>query len=86
MALPIIWFVSLPLPRQWQNLWLLLTSIIVYAWGGVGYTTILLGSILFNYGIGRMLHRPEGRWWLAVGIVGNLGTLAYFKYAMFALG
>lgn len=86
MALPVIWFISLPLPRQWQNGWLLLTSIIVYAWGGVGYTTILLGSILFNYGIGRLLDRPGRRWWLALGIAGNLGTLAYFKYAMFALG
>ncbi|MEM6772291.1 MAG: MBOAT family O-acyltransferase, partial [Bacteroidota bacterium] len=46
----------------------------------------MLGSILFNYGIGRMLDRPDRRWWLTLGIVVNLGTLAYFKYAMFALG
>ena len=72
--------------RRLQNVWLLLTSLIVYAWGGVSYTGMLLGSIVVNYGIGRLLHRPERGWWLALGVVYNLGVLAYFKYAMFAVG
>lgn len=64
----------------------MLTSLIVYAWGGVSYTGMLLGSIGVNYGIGLLLHRPEKGIWLAVGIAVNLAVLAYFKYAMFAVG
>lgn len=57
----------------------------VYAWGGVSYTTILLGSILLNYTVGLRLTGPKKRWWLTIGIVLNLSTLAYFKYTMFAV-
>lgn len=57
----------------------------MYAWGGVSYTGILLGSIVGNYGVGRLLERPEKRVWLTVGIAANLAILAYFKYATFAV-
>lgn len=64
----------------------MLTSLLLYAWGGVSYTGILVGSILLNYGVGLCLRGRGKRWWLTLGIVANLAVLAYFKYAMFALG
>lgn len=83
LALPIVWGGSLLLPGRWQNGWLLLTSIILYAWGGVGYLGVLLLSILGNYLIGRRL--PD-RHWLTVGICFNLFLLGVFKYANFIVG
>lgn len=82
LALPIIWGGSLVLPRRWQNSWLLLTSLLVYAWGGVSYTSILLLSIAVNYLIGRRL--PNQRW-LTAGVVFNVAILAVFKYTDFAV-
>ncbi len=84
-ALPIIWGGSLALPQRWQNAWLLLVSLLVYAWGGVSYTGILLGSILLNYGVGLRVNGPAGKTWLTVGIVANLAILASFKYTVFAV-
>ena len=79
-ALPIIWGGSLLLPGRLQNAWLLLTSLLVYAWGGVGYTGMLLLSVLGNYLIGlRLPHRR----WLIVGITFNLLLLGGFKYVGF---
>ena len=80
LALPLVWGGSLLLPGRWQNVWLLLTSLLIYAWGGVGYTSILLLSIGGNYLIGRRL--PH-RGWLTYGVVFNLVLLGVFKYATF---
>ncbi|MEM9528231.1 MAG: MBOAT family O-acyltransferase, partial [Bacteroidota bacterium] len=60
-------------------------SILVYAWGGVSYTGILLSSILLNYTVGLRLTGPKKRTWLTLGIILNLSVLGYFKYTMFAV-
>ncbi|MBC6996074.1 MBOAT family protein [Neolewinella lacunae] len=83
--MPIVWGGSLLLPRRWQNAWLLLLSLLLYAWGGVSYTAVLLWTIVFNYGIGRCVNGRHGGLWLALGVVVNLGVLAYFKYTTFAV-
>ncbi|MEM9930525.1 MAG: MBOAT family protein [Bacteroidota bacterium] len=84
-ALPLIWGSSLVLPKRWQNGWLLLISVLVYAWGGVGYTSILVSSILLNYWVGLRVNGALGKRWLQFGVLVNLGILAYFKYAMFVV-
>lgn len=68
--------------------WLLFASLFYYAWWKPIFVVLLLFSILFNYVLGRvMLDRlnrerpPKGL--LIFGIVGNLATLGYFKYALF---
>ncbi len=70
-------------PRRWRNPLLLLASLLFYAWGGVGYTTILLLSILLNYLLGRAIgsYPASAKGWLALGVVLNLASLAVFKYA-----
>ncbi|WP_420459960.1 MBOAT family O-acyltransferase [Neolewinella sp.] len=80
LALPVVWGGSILLPGRWQNAWLLLTSLLIYTWGGVGYTSILLLSIGGNYLIGRRL--PH-RGWLTCGVLFNLLLLGVFKYANF---
>lgn len=64
-------------------------SLWFYGYYNVSYLWILLGSILFNYGISVLLERAGARtarrWLLGIGIGGNLGLLFYYKYFNFFL-
>ena len=77
------------LPRNLKNLFLLVASLLFYAWGEIFYVLIMLVSIGVNYIFGLFLGRtPAGtrkKSALAVGIILNLGLLAYFKYANFVV-
>src|SRR5262249_47574812 len=49
------------------------------------FVLLLAASILYNYGISRLIARFEGRqslqsWILGLGIAGDLGLLGYYKY------
>ena len=73
----------------WQNALLLAASLFFYAWGEVGYTLILIGSIVLNYGFGAWVDRTRGgagaNWVLATAVTANLLILASFKYANFVV-
>ena len=62
-------------------------SLLFYAWWKVAYLALLLLSIAVNYLLCRTIGRrsQNRKAWLIVGIAFNLGLLAYFKYAAFAL-
>lgn len=95
---PIFLFLFLPvvlsgyffLPRTWmKNLWLLVFSLVFYAWGEPVFIQLALASTLMNYFLGRWVDGTEdpGRRKFAVAMaVGlNLGLLVFFKYANFAV-
>ena len=72
--------------------WLVLSSLFFYSWWDVNYLPLILGSILFNYVIGRSLNQTSyfirkelisRRLILFFGILLNLTLLAYFKYVDF---
>jgi D-alanyl-lipoteichoic acid acyltransferase DltB (MBOAT superfamily) len=68
--------------------WLAFSSLAFYAWWNPGYLLLLLASIGFNYGVGRVLGRhpvatQTDRVILVSGIGANLLLLAYYKYAGF---
>jgi D-alanyl-lipoteichoic acid acyltransferase DltB (MBOAT superfamily) len=68
------------------QLWLIGASLYFYASWNLRYLPLLLGSILFNYLIARMmLHGPAARrgWLLALAVIVDLGLLAYYKYTNF---
>jgi alginate O-acetyltransferase complex protein AlgI len=74
-----------------RNIFLLLMSLLFYAWGEPVYVLLMIGSISMNYIAGVLLHLQrkqntklftENRI-LVVCIVINLGLLFYFKYANF---
>ena len=82
--LPIILLLILASPRKWHNGILLAASLFFYAWGGVSYSILLIGSILINYLVGRKIgHSQNKKRWLVTGLVVNLGLLILFKYAHF---
>ena len=65
---------------------LVAASLFFYAWWNPIYLPLILGSIGFNFAVGRGLHgRPRQRSLLAVGIAANLLLLGVFKYTDFAL-
>ena len=91
---PIFLFVFLPLtlglyyllPRSAKNGFLLLASLVFYAWGEIFFVLVMLASLAFNYIFGRLIGTAEPsrkRGYLVAGVVANLSLLAYFKYANF---
>ena len=74
---------------RWRNSLLLVFSVIFYAWGEVVFVFLMLGSALLNHFLGQWVDReaePSRRKWaVGIAIVLNIGTLAFFKYANFAV-
>ena len=66
---------------------LLVVSLAFYGKGNLAFLPLLLGSILFNFLVGKAMGAlPRARKPLLVlGLLGNLGLLGYFKYANFFL-
>ena len=90
LFLPLVFVVFIFLSRgsstQGQITWLILASLYFYgSWNPV-YLLLILSSIVVNFTIGRKLAATlagERHNWLVLGLVFNLGLLAYFKYAGF---
>jgi len=68
---------------------LVVCSLFFYGWWEPLYVPLIVGSILFNYLIGRVLTRHHaaggGKVVLAFGVALNLGLLGVFKYANLAI-
>ena len=80
------------LPFRWRSAWILTASYAFYAWWRVDFLALIVGTTLLTYAMGRAIaaHQQAGagrvaRLYLAVGVVGNLGVLAYFKYFSFGV-
>ncbi len=76
--------------RQAQNLFLLVVSLLFYAWGEPWFVAVMLASIAVNYLLGLWAHhvRRKGRSTrpvVAVAAVLNLALLFVFKYLVFVL-
>ena len=72
---------------RWQQarLWLLLAaSLLFYGYYHWPSVFLLLFTIGFNYGMGRMQARWRSGLVLGLVVTGNLSLLAWFKYAAFA--
>ncbi len=63
-------------------LWLGAASLVFYGWDDPWrLLPLILGSILFNFWVGRRLARRHEKWLLVIGVISNLMLLAVFKYA-----
>jgi D-alanyl-lipoteichoic acid acyltransferase DltB (MBOAT superfamily) len=63
--------------------WLIAASLFFYGWWNPWYLVLLIGSVLINYGLHRVLSQLKDPWVLGLGIAANLLVLAYYKYADF---
>ena len=75
-------------PNQHRSWPILIGSYLFYAWWRIDFLALFAGVTLFNYVLGHRIHSHKSnqiraKRWLQLGLLGNLGTLAYFKYANF---
>jgi alginate O-acetyltransferase complex protein AlgI len=73
--------------NRWQNILLFLGSLYFYAWGEKEKVFIMIGSILVNFIVGKLVDSENKeirrKTFLAIGIIVNLGVLLFFKYSEF---
>ncbi len=78
------------LPKAARNYWLLVLSLLFYAWGAHSFVLVMLGSILLNYLFALAIDRAGSaavrKWILAGAAALNLGVLFYNKYMNFTTG
>jgi len=75
--------------KKFGNVFLLLASLIFYAWGEGFFVLVLLVSILINYSlgilIGKFVSNRLSKFILFIAIGLNLALLGYWKYAEFII-
>lgn len=83
--LPFVLLVYYVLPGiKTKNGFLLLSSLVFYAWGEPVFVLLILLSALINYAFGLLVGtQPQLKWPLIIGVAINLGLLATVKYADF---
>ncbi len=83
--LPAVLAAYFALHPRLRNAWLLVASLVFYAWGEKFLTVILLVSIVANWAlalwVARRRLRGQGRGALALAVALNVGILIVFKYA-----
>nr|WP_319527874.1 MBOAT family O-acyltransferase [Pseudomonas laurentiana] len=82
-----VYFLARP---QWRSTVIVAASYIFYAWWRPDFLLLFVAITYWNYGFGlrikARLDAGDKRWafrLLWIGIIGNLSTLGYFKYANF---
>lgn len=90
LFLPLFLGVYYLTPFRYRSLVILLGSYAFYAWWRVDFLLLFVAVTVWNYVIGLGIHRAGigtavARKWVAVGVAGDLATLAYFKYANFGV-
>ena len=83
--LPIVFIGYFLLQDKYKNIFLLLGSLIFYAWGEPLYILLMLFSILINYVFGILIDkdRPYRNLLLIISLIFNIGILGYYKYVGF---
>ncbi|VXB15690.1 putative alginate O-acetylase AlgI [Pseudomonas sp. 8BK] len=76
--------------NRYRNLLILIGSYAFYAWWRVDFLLLFVAVTLWNYIFGLRIYQAGVRSkaaqrWVLWGIVGNLATLGYFKYANFGV-
>ncbi len=85
---PVTLAVNYILPPKARNYWLLITSLLFYAWGEPKFVIMMLISIIMNYFFALFIHLVKKRTVprriiLAAAVVANLSILFVYKYMNF---
>lgn len=86
--LPFVFLVNKALPVKLRNIFLLIMSLIFYAWGEPVYVLLMILSVFVNYMLAlamgdRETRKGSARLWLVLCVIFNIGMLMVFKYANF---
>ncbi len=68
-----------------QNAWIVGGSLLFYAWGAREFIVIVLGTLVIDYILGRLIYtRPKyPTFFVCIDVIMNVGILLYFKYLNF---
>lgn len=77
-------------PKKGRNFFLLIASLVFYAWGEPKYVFLMIFSILVNYIFGRLMDKNREnkrrlKLMLVLSVVIDLGLLGFFKYTDFII-
>ncbi len=81
--LPVVFLLYYLIPTTGaRNILLIIASLLFYAYGEPVYILLMLISVGFNYGFGRLIGRNKHpKQFLILSVILNLGMLFVFKYA-----
>jgi alginate O-acetyltransferase complex protein AlgI len=90
LFLPLFFAVYFLTPARHRNWPILILSWAFYAWWRVDFLALLAAVTVFTFLVARAMdaagpRSPAGGRLLLLGLLGNLGVLAYFKYANFGV-
>ena len=76
------------LPQKARNYWLLVVSLLFYAWGEPVFLIAMVASIVFNYFVALRISecKPnvfQRKLMMFIAVIGNLGLLFVYKYMNF---
>ena len=84
--LPAVLILYFLMPRFLKNGFLLLASLVFYAWGEPKYVVLMVFSIIAFWAFGLIIEKSSRkRAWLTISILTGAAMLAVFKYADFAV-
>jgi alginate O-acetyltransferase complex protein AlgI len=84
--LPVFFTIYFLIPQGFKNYFIVLGSLLFYAWGAPQFVFILLGTIVFNFVFAHLIVKTKDKkqkLLLIVSVLVNLGLLLFFKYANF---
>ena len=82
-AVVILYFL---LPAAMRNGFLLLSSLLFYAWGEPRYVILMVATIVAFWGFGLAIEKSgRKKLWLTLAVITGAAGLAIFKYANFAV-
>jgi len=87
LFLPFVYLINGVLPRKFSNLFLLIFSLLFYAWGEPLYVFLMLFSGAVNYLLALAMERypVHKKHVLLLTVLFNIGLLGVFKYADFLI-
>ena len=90
LFLPVFLAAYMLAPGSWRNPLILIFSWGFYAWWRVDFLALLVGVTVFTFFIALAIERAghgsrQAGWLTGLGVAGDIGVLAYFKYANFGV-
>ena len=83
--IPVVILLYFLIPDKLRNAFLLLVSLVFYAWGEPKYVVLMAATILAFWGFGLAIEKTScKKLWLVISIIAGSAALVLFKYADFA--
>jgi alginate O-acetyltransferase complex protein AlgI len=85
---PVFFGIYYLVPTNFKNGTIIIGSILFYMWGAREFVAIVIGTLVIDYILGRVIatKRHHVKIYVALDIIMNIGILLYFKYTNFFFG